>query len=166
MPSATTNSPISGRSQWLSSLLVRRRPLSLVTAQLNDSTGAGLISVGSALVLQVPDSRGADRARGAHNAGRDLKPHEGFVERQGRRLVVDVRLRSRQALLGALASRFGALLIDLLRALGELRKDGDAVGQHLGEAKRQRDVDLLLSFAVPQLAHRQRREKWSVPRQH
>src|SRR4029453_16888432 len=112
MPSATTNRPISGRSQWLSSLLVRRRPLSVVTAQLNDSNGAGLIVVASALVLQMSDGRRANRTRRAHEPSRDMEPAEGLVQRHARPLVVDIGPPPGEPLFGALARRLGALRID------------------------------------------------------
>ena len=60
--------------------------------------------------------------------------------------------------------RLGARDVDVVGALGELRQDRDAIGQHFGEAEGDRQVGLLLPLAVPQLADRERRQQRRVAR--
>ena len=66
---------------------------------------------------------------------------------------------------GARARGFGPLGVDLVGALGQLRKNRHAVGQHLREAIGDRDVGPFASLAVPQLADPERREQGRMSRQ-
>ena len=57
------------------------------------------------------------------NAGRDLQPGERFLQREPGAFVVDVGVRLRQPLLGALLGGFGARDVDVLGALRQRRED-------------------------------------------
>ena len=62
--------------------------------------------------------------------------------------------------------RLRAVHVDLLGALGDLREDGHPVGQHLGEAERDREIELLGPLPVPQQPDLQHRQQRRVARQH
>ena len=96
----------------------------------------------------------------------DLQARQRFHQRGARALVVDVPWPRASRASARRLRLFGARDVDVLGALGELRQDGDPIGQHFGEAERDRQVDLLLPLAVPQLADRERGEHRRVPRQH
>src|SRR2546423_164830 len=72
----------------------------------------------------------------------------------------------RDALLRALPGRLRARDVDLLRRLGDLREDRDAIGLHFGEPVGDREVLPLLSAPVPELAGAEDGEQWRVSRQH
>ena len=74
-------------------------------------------------------------------------------------------LRLRYSVFGALLRRLGSGNVDVLRLLGNLCQDRDVVRQDLDEAERYREIVLLLSDSIPQLADLERCQQRSVARQ-
>ncbi len=98
-----------------------------------------------------------------------VKTDQRLEERDPRALDVEIRgrqVRLRQALLGTLLRALGALDVDVLRALADVREDRDTIRQDLHEPERDREVMLLLALPEPQLAHLQHRQQRRVARQH
>src|SRR3954469_21893875 len=74
--------------------------------------------------------------------------------------------RPPQPLFGSLLRGFRARDVDLLGLLGDLREDGDALRLDFGKSEGNRQVVLLLTLPVPQLAGTEDGEQRRVPRQH
>jgi len=74
-------------------------------------------------------------------------------------------LRLRYSVFGELLRRFGSGHVDVLRLLGNLCQDRDAVRQDLDEAEGYREIVFLLSYSIPQFADMERCQQRSVARQ-
>src|SRR5207245_1090940 len=90
-----------------------------------------------------PTSRSASTIlRASPRPSGHLQTEERLQQRDPGALDVEIDLRHmrrrrlRQALLGTLLRALGALDVNLLRALTDVRKNRHAIGQHFDEAKR------------------------------
>src|SRR5216684_3229947 len=103
------------------------------------------------------------RDKGAAPLGRHLDADQRALQRNGGAVPVDIWIVRRQALLGASQRVFGALQVDLFRALGRFRENGDAVRKNLGKSANDGDVRgflaahvVIAEFADSQLGHERR----------
>jgi len=113
-----------------------------------------------AQILVLPPRRSPSRqSRG------DLQPHQRFRERCPGALVINIRFRLREPFLRTPARRFRPLDIYILRAFRKARKDRHPIWKHLGKSIRNREIELLLPLAIPQLSDRQRSQHWRMPGQ-
>src|SRR5262245_51804364 len=100
--------------------------------------------------------------RANSSATGDLQADQRLQHRDACALEVHVGRRFRKALFGALLRCLRAGEIDLVGLLGNLRQNGDAIRLDFCEAKRDQEIVLLLTLAVPQRAHLKRRQQRRV----
>src|SRR5260370_25998786 len=121
-------------------------PLGYCAIQVPPGPGSRLLRLGSA-DHQEPRQRAGERLQ---------RPREIDLLRLSRRAP------TLETHLGALPGALSALAVDLLRALRVLGKNDDALGTHLGEATRHRQVFLALAHPIHHLAGSQvvRKAAW------
>jgi len=88
-------------------------------------------------------------------AGRNFQTDLGAAQSKIHRVVVKIGRRLPQRFFGSSLGFLRALHINVLRALGRVRKDRHLVGQHFGEAPRDRKIMRGPAVAVADFANHQ-----------